>query len=97
MGAVTRCRLKMTSPYFAEKDYCTVRTRRGVENRCSLSVLKSRMSSSVKPPDSDTVGIKEEKEEHCITSDETHALVANGSQAGKSSSCLFPAGCTSIL
>ncbi|XP_012678487.2 endonuclease III-like protein 1 [Clupea harengus] len=82
MGAVTRCRLKMTSPYFAEKDYCTVRTRRGVENRCSLSVLKSRMSRSVKPPDSDTVGIKEEKEEHCITSDETHALVANGSQAG---------------
>ncbi|XP_076151673.1 endonuclease III-like protein 1 [Alosa pseudoharengus] len=83
--AESRCRptLKMSSPYFAVKDSSSVvvRTKRGLENPRSLSVLKSRMASSVKTPDSDSVGIKEEKEEHSITSHKN--IVAHGSRAEK--------------
>lgn len=72
------CLLKMSSPYFAMKD-----SNVGVvgENR-SISVLISKMARSAKKAqNSDSVIIKEEKEEHNVTSDNN--LVAEGSRAGK--------------
>ncbi|XP_062392496.1 endonuclease III-like protein 1 [Sardina pilchardus] len=77
--AESRCTLKMSSPYFAVKDSSVLRTRGGLVKPRSLSVLKSRMAWSVKTPDSDSVGIKEEKEEQSITSHKT--LAAHGSRA----------------
>lgn len=70
----------MSSPYFAIKDSNVGVVRVRGENR-SISVLKNKMSRSAnKPKNSDSVKIKEEKEEHNVTSDNN--LVAKGFRAG---------------
>lgn len=78
----SRCLLKMSSPYFAVKDCSgnigvTLKTK---EHR-SISALKSKMARSAnKPQNSDSVVIKEEKEEQELTPDNN--LVTKRSRAG---------------
>ncbi|XP_063058697.1 endonuclease III-like protein 1 [Engraulis encrasicolus] len=89
-----RCPIKMTSPYFASNDSCSVRARTGSENQNKLSVLKSRMARSTKPNNFDPVKIKEEKEEHSIASETTSdALVGKGKRTAEKVSKVETSAC----